>query len=98
MTEPLPSPVHAPSSSYLNGKGKGRATVDEDDQLEHVLSGRSGHGLSGLDAESKRESLIDQSLACRYLAAQCLVRNSRSLPSMSSELIIRSIKRDMMKR
>ena len=104
LTEPLPSPVHVPSSSYLGShhplsKGKGRATEDEDDQLADVLKSRPYHGFSGLDPDSKRDSLIDQSLACRYLAAQCLVSAlALHLRRHGSLLIARCIKRDMTRR
>lgn len=53
-----------------HGKGKERAE-DDDQQLEDVLGRRDDFG-NGL-REEKLSALVDQSLPCLYLVAQCLV-------------------------
>jgi hypothetical protein len=56
------------------GKGKGR---EDDAQLEEVLGRREAFG--DLKDGEKLSALVDQSLPCLYLVAQCLVRHPFSL-------------------
>jgi anaphase-promoting complex subunit 6 len=85
--EPLPPPSKLPSraggSTSVNGhgrKGKGKSREGEDEAMDghqranghvdaEVVGPRPAHGQ-----ERARGRLVDDSLACRYLAAQCLVR------------------------
>ena len=84
LTDPLPLPS-GPSlprrESQVNGhgekgkgKGKGKAKTEEED--DETMNGFSnGDVLSPvIDGHRLRGRLVDESLACRYLAAQCLVR------------------------
>ena len=73
LTEPLPQPSHSlsrlSSDKAVNGHGKGKGRMEEDITMNGHLSPRSS-----VDESPKgRGKLIDESLACRYLAAQCLV-------------------------
>lgn len=81
LTDPLSSPsIPQKSGIYTrpDGKGKTRDTgVDEDEGMngsyekeDTATSGRGEHGTR----EAIERRLIDDSMACRYLAAQCLVR------------------------
>ncbi|OCF40492.1 anaphase-promoting complex subunit 6 [Kwoniella heveanensis CBS 569] len=87
LTDPLPPPPK--STLFPRGsrdKGKGRSE-DEDDLMDGHGHGH-GHGIgqsrpeagsdgveSGRDVLGRR--LVDESLACRYLAAQCLVHQEK---------------------
>jgi len=56
----------------LNGVGHGKGKGREDDaQLEEVLGRREEFG--DLRDGEKLSALVDQSLPCLYLVAQCLV-------------------------
>ena len=85
LTEPLLPPTRLPISARVtdghppdvaldrgltNGKGKGRMLEDEDALMVNGNEGMNGQS----EARSERGRLVDESLACRYLAAQCLVR------------------------
>ncbi|WVF72592.1 hypothetical protein IAT40_007410 [Kwoniella sp. CBS 6097] len=92
LTDPLPPPPRStlvPRGSRDKGKGR---SEDEDDLMNGHVHGHShgrghGHGHllpeSGLDGieENGRDvlgrRLVDESLACRYLAAQCLVHQEK---------------------
>ena len=52
--------------------------MDDDDGDERNRNGFMGYdgGLIEKEAKRVRERLVDESLACRYLAAQCLVSAS----------------------
>lgn len=73
------------STISVNGhgrKGKGKSRESEDEAMdEHQRA--NGHGDAAgirLDHEERAGGrLVDESLACRYLAAQCLVRRRGSL-------------------
>ena len=73
LTEPLPQPSHSlsrlSSDKAVNGHGKGKGRMEEDITMNGHLSPRS----NGDESPKGRGKLIDESLACRYLAAQCLV-------------------------
>jgi hypothetical protein len=79
------------------GKGKSRESEDEAMDGHHGLRA-NGHGdaeLVGLrlahgQEERARGRLVDESLACRYLAAQCLVRRRR-LDADPAEMGVRLI-------
>ncbi|ORY35353.1 hypothetical protein BCR39DRAFT_508962 [Naematelia encephala] len=60
----LTEPQPQPGKRMSKGKGKGR--IDEED-----IGVRNGHDDMG------RGSLVNESLACRYLAAQCLVHQEK---------------------
>lgn len=96
LTEPLPTPLRSPLpprkdsvETELNGFGrlsKGKERMDEP---------ASGHGLH-VEGSARRARLIDESLACRYLAAQCLVRIGANRDPL--DLTRRCNKRSIMKR
>lgn len=79
LTKPLPPPAlqrASPSNTNGNGNGNGHGkgkerAEDDDQQLEDVLGRRDDFG-NGL-REAKLSALVDQSLPCLYLVAQCLV-------------------------
>ncbi|ORX38717.1 hypothetical protein BD324DRAFT_622052 [Kockovaella imperatae] len=84
LTEPLPPPSRGglPRKDSLkeNGihgmsKGKSRMEETEDAMNGHLYSPRSD--LDGEGTLKGRPKLIDESLACRYLAAQCLVQQEK---------------------
>ena len=73
LTEPLPSPPKRPlprrdtSEPEVNGfgrKSKGKGRMDE---------GLNNFDSTSMGEQPRRGKLVDESLACRYLAAQCLV-------------------------
>ena len=78
LTSPLPPPAKHPNGS----KGKGKARNEDHEMMNGDHSHTNGHGVEMLlngDPEAElhsfaaRRRLVDESLACRYLAAQCLV-------------------------
>ncbi|CAD6587947.1 MAG: anaphase promoting complex subunit cdc16 [Tremellales sp. Tagirdzhanova-0007] len=88
LTEPLLPPTRLPISARVtdghppdvaldrgltNGKGKGRMLEDEDALMVNGNEGMNGQS----EARSERGRLVDESLACRYLAAQCLVHQEK---------------------
>lgn len=83
LTEPLPSPRKSPSSrresmdtemDLLSRKSKGKARMYE-----------TMNGLGHSEEEPKKGRLVDESLACRYLAAQCLVSFHPWFPDLTSD-------------
>ncbi|WWC93598.1 hypothetical protein V866_000433 [Kwoniella sp. B9012] len=73
LTDPLPPPPK--NSLGIRDKGKGKSHQDEDDLMNgdrHIEIGISSHGSIGVERR-----LVDESLACRYLAAQCLVHQEK---------------------
>ena len=77
LTEPLPLPPNAlppRRNGYENGRGKGKGRVSEDEDMNGHDGIANGYG----DVERRTSGrLVDESLACRYLAAQCLVGDFR---------------------
>jgi anaphase-promoting complex subunit 6 len=74
LTRPLPPALRRDSNPHLNGVGHGKGKGREDDaQLEEVLGRREEFG--DLRDGEKLSALVDQSLPCLYLVAQCLVRH-----------------------
>lgn len=80
LTEPLPkatTPLLPPRSNvllngngHINGNGKGK------ERMEVGLENGISNGLHDVLVEAngrERGRLVDESLACRYLVAQCLV-------------------------
>ena len=57
-----------------NNKGKGKVSQHEDEVMENGHGRTNGDENNGVSSmKTDRGSLVDKSLACRYLAAQCLV-------------------------
>ncbi|WVR07363.1 hypothetical protein IAU60_004404 [Kwoniella sp. DSM 27419] len=90
LMETLPPPPHirllplaSAFASESAGKGKGKLREDEDDSMNgHLASeGRGDPVLTSNDQSTGRavfgRRLVDESLACRYLAAQCLVQQEK---------------------
>ncbi|WRT68218.1 uncharacterized protein IL334_005194 [Kwoniella shivajii] len=89
LTDPAPSRPKNSISSRISNNGKGKGKSDEDDlmngQPEPIEHGH-GHGQNGFARNNDAiadtpiiggRRLVDESLACRYLAAQCLVHQEK---------------------
>jgi anaphase-promoting complex subunit 6 len=85
LTECLPPPPRnmpprskgSPAELAWKGKGKGKSRESEDESMESIANGHVfGIAATGREEERIRGRLVDESLACRYLAAQCLVRTA----------------------
>ncbi|RXK38138.1 anaphase-promoting complex subunit 6 [Tremella mesenterica] len=90
LTSPLPSrhklPPKEPLSDVdMNGSSNSTKQGVNGSSKERILSlsqeditgNMNGHGTYEKVGEEKRERLVDESLACRYLAAQCLVHQEK---------------------
>lgn len=82
LTRPLVSPTptsyrNANVPNMLRSKGKGRAGdgQDQDEHLDDILARREE--AEALGGEERSTALVDNSLPCRYLVAQCLVGPAR---------------------
>lgn len=58
----------------MNGNGKGKERMEED------AVGQPNGLNEGIPSMTERGRLVDESLACRYLVAQCLVGPPDSTP------------------
>lgn len=111
LTEPIPQPsVRLPE--YIvrggpSGQGKGKSRQGDED-----ISAVSSHGYDSSSAMAKgsqvtatrparvttKKKLVDQSLACRYLAAQCLVSLCSEPPARPLADLTRYIRRSTTRR
>ncbi|KAJ7840204.1 hypothetical protein B0H14DRAFT_2785811 [Mycena olivaceomarginata] len=89
LTRPFPIPPNRPlipRPAPTTSKGKGPDTLDTPD-TPHPTTARLPMGPGGIievpeDMQNGVSRLVDMSVACRYLAAQCHMRQGRAAPAI----------------
>ncbi|KAK8854947.1 hypothetical protein IAR55_003686 [Kwoniella newhampshirensis] len=83
LTDALPPPPRKPLPPRDIDEGKGRSEDEDEVMNGHGHSDHNsgaagfGEGSNGVSENAMGRRLVDESLACRYLAAQCLVHQEK---------------------